>query len=250
MIRRWLPLVLALLLLFVSARAEPLVFGDDLTGSRMATLRPEAPESPVYDSSCRSPHIVTEDVSAGVINQYYQVLMDQALSFDVPMMADYYSSDPEITEDIRESVTYSITCNNDDYLGVLIRTEGMDFNTFQAHTFSRLNLRAGSSVTLPYLLGILDSGEENTWLQDRQTAKANNLVRGMVWERILDRGKEIPFYEGLTREFLDYSFFPEEDFYLDESGEPVFFLNPGVAAEVSAGMITFPITLEEILDEM
>ena len=43
---------------------------------------------------------------------------------------------------------------------------------------------------------------------------------------------------------------PEEDYYLDENGEPVFYINPGSAAPVEFGLLTFPITLEEIDDEL
>ena len=51
------------------------------------------------------------------------------------------------------------------------------------------------------------------------------------------------------KEELEYVFFPEEDFYLNEDGAPVFYLQPGIVDE-SDVLTTFPFTIEEILDEM
>jgi hypothetical protein len=56
-------------------------------------------------------------------------------------------------------------------------------------------------------------------------------------------------YDGLDRESLEYGFFPEEDFYLDETGNPVFYLEPGFAKDGGEPLL-FPISIEEILDEM
>ena len=105
-------------------------------------------------------------------------------------------------------------------------------------------------MALPYLLGMLASDESDTWLQDRQTAKADALVRQMVWDALQDRdGADLELYEDLEESMLEYGFFPEEDFYLDETGNPVFYLQPGFA-EDSGRLITFPISTEEILDAM
>ena len=60
-------------------------------------------------------------------------------------------------------------------------------------------------------------------------------------------------YGGRTEEDLSTVFFPEENFYLDENGDPVFYLQPGdVFEEVPEGMelLTFPIPLEDIRDEL
>ena len=60
-------------------------------------------------------------------------------------------------------------------------------------------------------------------------------------------------YGDLTEETLSYIFFPEENFYLDEDGNPVFYLQPAdVFADVPEGtdLFTFPIDLEDILDEL
>ena len=60
-------------------------------------------------------------------------------------------------------------------------------------------------------------------------------------------------YGGLTREDLTTVFFPEESFYLDENGDPVFYMQPGDIFEVipeGMDLLIFPIPLEDILDEL
>jgi len=75
-------------------------------------------------------------------------------------------------------------------------------------------------------------------------------VREMVWESLQERdGKDLELSAEMEEEILEYGFFPEEDFYLDETENPVFYLQPGFA-ENSDRVITFPMTIEEILDEM
>ena len=118
----------------------------------------------------------------------------------------------------------------------------------QAADIARKGLKPGSSVALPYLLGLLESEESDTWLQNRQTGKADDAVRKMVWERLREMDG-IEIREDLQEEDLEYVFFPEEDFYLDETGEPVFYLQPGFADD-STRLVTIPISVDDILDEM
>jgi len=89
----------------------------------------------------------------------------------------------------------------------------------------------------------------DTWLQERQTEKADACVRALIWERIEDNPEDLPYFDTFTEEDLARIFYPEEDFYLDENGNPVFYLQPGFAME-GGGLTEIPITLEEILDEM
>ena len=144
----------------------------------------------------------------------------------------------------------------DDYLSVLITTaytmNGYARTVVAAHTFTLKGDMAGSATNLPRYLGLLDDGETDEWLRTRQTEKADGVIRGIIWQKIAAmQGKgEVPLYDGLNEDVLEYAFYPEEDFYLDANGEPVFFLQPGVIAPDDAGTILFPITREEIDDEM
>ena len=243
--RRWLGFLTGAVFALTAAEAlaDPLGRTEDLAAEVRVTLNDQAEY--IYDYAY--PQVDPQDPSAELINSFYRYLADDAVGFEIPMNADYYRGQG-VQEDVRVEIRYQITCNNDDFFGVLIHTTQGEFESWAGHTFSRKNLKPGSSVALPYLLGLLDSGENDTWLENRQTAKADALVRGMVWDR-LNEQEDLALREDLEEESLDFGFFPEEDFYLDESGNPVFYLQPGFA-EDSTRLITFPISLEEILDEM
>jgi len=243
----FLALALIPALLSGTGRAEPLMLAEDLADE----IRVELNDRASYVYSYRYPQADSADPSAELINSFYRYRADDAAGFEIPMNADYYrGQDP--SEDITVRITYTVTCNNDDFFSVLLRTEQGELLTFAGHTFSRKDIKPGSSVALPYLLGLLQSDETDTWLQDRQTAKADALVREMVWDRLGDltaENPEIRLPETMEEEALDYAFFPEEDFYLDETGNPVFYLQPGFA-EGTDELLCFPISIEEILDEM
>ena len=154
-------------------------------------------------------------------------------------------------------VTYEVTCQTADYLSILItkhtKRPDSESTTISGHVFALTGSRAGEIISLPYLLGILtQDGKVDTWLQDRQTAKADNCVRELVWaeiERMMKSG-DVPFYDGLTFEELEAAFYPEEDFYLDENGDPMFYLLENTVALPEAGILLVPISLETLLDEL
>ena len=117
--------------------------------------------------------------------------------------------------------------------------------------------REGNRTILHYVkfVGetVLYSTENEEWKQDFQTEKADTLIREMVWDLIEENENNFD-YNGLTEEALSHIFFPEEDFYLDENGDPVFYLQPGDVyydnVPEGVGLITFPLALEDILDEL
>lgn len=245
--KKALILAAALWLAMFSAAAEPLAMQADLADTVTTPIYADRPEGPAYVYSYAYPQADPSDPSAELINTFYAYIVDDTRAFEIPMnVENWMKSGDEASHEA--TVSYVITCNNDDFLSVLLKKEEDGFVNYSGHTFSRKNIKPGSSVALPYLLGILESGEKDTWLQDRQTAKADALVRSMVWE-MLPR-LNVPLWEDLEEDMLEYIFFPEEDFYLDEDGNPVFYLEPGTAADPVWGLLTFPISIEDILDEM
>ena len=154
------------------------------------------------------------------------------------------------------NITGEVTCNSDDYFSVRVTTEsfrGAAVSVVVAgHVFARHGEKAGSAVSLPFMLGILKADETDQWMQDRQTAKADDMVRRLVWEVIQEQlaAGEVAYYDDLTYETLENVFYPEEDFFLDENGDPVFFLQESMVAPQTEGILYFPFTLEELLDEI
>jgi len=250
--KRLLPLLLALTLLFASACADPLPLLEDYADSVEVLYDESDPARGRFVYSYRYPHADESAEGGEAVNSYYGYKVKDTQDFDIPITADAYLGEG-ITASL--TITYSVTCNNDDYFSVLLHrvTESgsePSSDVWEGNVFSRRGGSTGLTCTLPQLLGILATDENDTWLQDRQTEKAEKLVRDIIWERIEDNPDGIDYYPDFVREDLDHYFFPEQDFYLDENGDPVFFLQVGIAAPESAGIIAFPIPLEEITDEL
>ena len=251
--KRYMALFACLILAALSALslAEPMTLGDDLAG---VVCWPEGSDEShaAYVFSYRYPQLLGDSENAGVINEFYAYTADDDLTFKAPMDAD--SLPPDALPSRRE-VSYEITCNNDEYFSVLLRSSasinGEDILTCSAQVFCHTSGKAGHLITLPYLLGILEGGENDTWLEERQKLKANTCVNDMIWAQIEARAaRGESFLPDFDRELLEAYFYPEEDFYLDEHGNPVFFLQPGIAQEEAAGILLFTSTLDELLDEI
>ena len=244
--KRFLSLLLISVLLGSAALADPLTLLDDYT-----EYYEDEYDGGTFVCSYRYPHVDESAEGGAEINAFYDYLLSDTLSNYVPMFQDAYEG-----EDASITADYTITCNSDEFFSVLVRTEKINPDQaliyWEAHVFSRTE-SGGTTYTLPKYLGILESDENDTWMQDRQTGKADTLVREMVWDMIQENEAGIEYRDDFDEESLSKVFFPEEDFYLDETGNPVFYLQPGdVYDEVpeNAGLITFPILREDILDEM
>ena len=244
-------LSIAMVLLCGSAIADPLPMTEDLTGEITIYYNGTDSADGSFTYSYRYPAADPEHPDAAIVNSFFEYEVSDTIGFRAPMDAENWESSGDT---VRKDVSYTVTCNNDSYFSVLVYTREItadgDFGSYAGDTFSRTEKKPGYTTTLPQILGILSSYESDTWLQERQTAKADAFVRSMIWERIEDNPDDFPYYEDFSEEDLEYIFYPEEDFYLDESGNPVFFIQPGDAAPPESGLLIFPITLEEILDEM
>ena len=249
--KRVLSVLLLLSLLALPALADPLPLLEDYTAEIAQPYDENDPSAGTFIYRCRYPHADDSSAGGSEINAFYEYLMNDTLDNYIPLLQDAYEG-----YDSSMVVTYTVTCNNDEYFSVLIRTDrdnpDLRLTTWEGHVFSRTKGSPGQTYTLPKVLGILSANENDEWLQNRQTEKANSVIREMVWDMIQDNPEGLD-YGDVTEESLDYVFFPEENFYLDENGDPVFYLQPGdIFSEVpeGTGLFTFPIALEDILDEL
>ncbi|MBR4082123.1 MAG: hypothetical protein IKK21_10100 [Clostridia bacterium] len=248
--KKLLALVLIACMLPLSTLAVEL--GEDVTGT---VCWPEGTDetTAVYVYRYAYPTVAGEDDIAGLINENFAYMIEDALAFKVPMTGETLESTDvqAYTNELSR-----ITCNNDEYLSVLVVSEAFlgaaAQEVYYGYTFSLTGLRAGQVTSLPRLLGILKDDEEDTWMQERQTRKANELVWGLVWGIIEEQQREglITFDPDLSFEMLQQDFYPEQDFYLDENGNPVFFIQAATIASAADGVLTFPFTVEELLDEL
>lgn len=250
--KRFLSLMLALLLSAAPALAETITLDEPLTG---VVCWPEgsteADAAYVYRYSY--PHVAGDGEVAGTINETYAYLVEDALAFTVPITAETLES-----TDVQAytNVVSQVTCLNDAYLSVLIVTESFlgasSMEVYAGHTFALTGERAGIATSLPRLLGLLDDKETDEWLLDRQTAKANDLVWGLVWSIMEEQraAGDVNFDPDLTYDMLTQDFYPEEDFYLDGDGNLVFFIQAATVASAADGVLTYPFSLEELKDEL
>ncbi len=255
MLKRISALALALMLMYACAAAGALNTVAPLEG---VAVYPEgaAEETAVYVYRYSYPQVEATDESAAeaaeTINALYQYLVSDAVSFKVPM---YGGMMPE-GEKAETVIETQVTCSSELWYSVLVRTTtlmmGDASEVYSAQVFATSTDKPGNVITLPYLLGLLAEDESDTWLQDRQTEKANECVRQFVWAALNERAAagEITLAEEMDYEWFTALFNPEEEFYLDERGEPVFFVQPGMVCDVSSGLLLFPLTIEEIEDEL
>ena len=114
--------------------------------------------------------------------------------------------------------------------------------TLHAQTYARDGLYAGQELTLTRLLGLEQDGDE-------EPSIASQLVYDLIWQIVeADRQNiESEYLEELSRADFENAFFPERDFYLDEDGNAVFFIQTGEIAVEAAGVLIFPFSPAELL---
>lgn len=246
-------LVLLILVLAVApALADPLALLEDLSEEVSEPYNPDDPSEGVFSYSVRYPRVDESAEGSTGINTFYSELFDYETGFTMPMIREAFEGFDSSTV-----ITYTVTCNNDDYFSVLIRKEEVNPDvtrvSWTGNVFSRKEGNNGNTFSLPKLLGILKTTESDETIQDHKTEKADSTIREMVWDMIEENEDGID-YNGLTEEALSHIFFPEEDFYLDGDGEPVFYLQPGDVyyddVPEGTGLLIFPISMEDILDEI
>ena len=255
--KRFAVFIMALLLLIPAASADPLPLAEEGLSETITVFYNGSDDSDGrYVWSCRYPRVRDEvDLSAVCVNEYYRKMVEEYVDFYGPSQAQEYSGqhlDATIT------VSFEVTCNNDDFFSVLIHKtediEGEVTESWEGNTFARSSEVIGSLTSLPKLLGLVDAGESDDWLEDRQTMKVWEVLCSMVWDAIRNSPDRMGCYESLEKEDLEEIIDPElsldQDFYLDESGNLVFFILPGRAAPADAGLLTFSFDLEELRDEL
>lgn len=250
---RMLILLLALTFLPLTGMAEaPLSFADDLTGVyTWPEGASEAEASYVY-RYCY-PQFAGDGDAALTINEIFQYEVSYALDFDCPMNG---SSHPAEDGQMVVDISYEVTHLSEDALSLrvdkVVTVGGQAVRVIKGYTFGLTGSLSGTVTALPYLLGVIEKGETDEWLVERQTAKVDACAREMVWALIeRDMKKEgSVLYGDLTLEEFEWGFYPEEDFYLDEAGDFVFFVQEGVIAPSEAGPFFYTITMDELLDEL
>ena len=242
-------LLMSLLIIFC-VYADPLNQDDDYSGVLVILYDETDPEAGSFTFSWKYPRISESELDADIVNGFYleQIDMDET---NMRFFADGYA---DSGESVVKEISYTVTCNNDDYFSVLL-VQNLSVGErhriiWSGNTFSRKHGEVGAAFDLPRLLGILEGAEQDEYMIDRQSDKASDIVLEIIMDRIFENPDDLPYYDEVTFDYLQLYISPQEDFYLDENGDPVFFVSPGTIADESLGYIVFPVSLEDILDEL
>ena len=177
-----------------------------------------------------------------LINQYYLELAARLEAGQLPPGA-VWSADDQSGGDAPGSweLGYEITRNDAEYLSVVLHLRqlsgGGETETLSADTFLRGEVPR--RLTLSELLGAEAADGD---------ANAADLVYDLIWE-IVQVGMENvegDYLDSLTLDSVRSALDPETDFYLDENGNIVFFIEPGLLAGEIAGVLLYPFSPYEL----
>ena len=177
-----------------------------------------------------------------LINQYYLELAARLEAGQLPPGA-VWSADDQSGGDAPGSweLGYEITRNDAEYLSVVLHLRqlsgGGETETLSADTFLRGEVPR--RLTLSELLGAEAADGD---------ANVADLVYDLIWE-IVQVGMENvegDYLDSLTLDSVRSALDPETDFYLDDNGNIVFFIEPGLLAGEIAGVLLYPFSPYEL----
>lgn len=207
-------------------RFEGLLLSDPLSGT---IVRPEGADASqaVFKVQYTFPQFYPDSATANLINAYFQRL-------DADGLFDVWDGSYEIN--------FEMMHNSARYLSIMLTryTASNAQESACAVTFALDGIYAGKNILLNEMLGI------------DQLSQAEAIVYELVWQiiqRELIQGTG-DYLEGITKHSLYESFAPEKDFYLDDDGNIVFFIQPGFISAEIAGILRFPFSPAELLAEI
>ena len=180
------------------------------------------------------------------INQYYQDMAARLEAGELPPGAAW-SAEDDGEEPENWTLDYEITRNDAKYLSVVLHLRQLsgsgETETLSADTF--LRGEQPHKATLSELLGA-DAAPQSA--DSTASTDAADLVYGLIWE-IVQVGMENvegDYLDSLTLDNVRSALDPETDFYLDDNGNIVFFIEPGLLAGEIAGVLLYPFSPYEL----
>lgn len=176
----------------------------------------------IYHYTCRYPVIQGDGPVAESLNHFFERAVSEMTDLVLPM----YAADPDMAGDGNRVLKqeYEITCNNGKLFSTLMRQEMGDVGKEQVSLFSQVfaleGPYQGETLTLRGMLGEIGDSSD-------QIAQ---LVLNDIWQKIEQEMKEegSAWQKDLTLDTLSKDFFPQEQFYADQEGRAVFYLEPGL----------------------
>ncbi len=246
--KRLFCLTVALCLLASVALAQPAVETTPLTGTRYYPNGTNA-DTATYSFSFAFPQFAGSGETEKAINSLF-AFMAAGLANSTPPDAVTDGQAPEAGSPAYYThLDYRITRNDDDYLSVLLSNRqflgNSEAESWTAVVFALSGVYEGQPLSLTQAMGLEQSDGDAA----SDISYASTLVYGLVWQIIQEQVSmgQIDYDPDLTREELQTVFFPESDFYMDENGNFVFYIQAGAIAGEVNGILTYPFSLAELL---
>jgi hypothetical protein len=249
--KKLLFLFIVLLVFPFTAFAAPLDMNPNLEGTLYFPEGSTA-DNAGFTFTYTLPSIVAQNEDDNAINEHFEYMMNDMISFDVPIFA-------ASTADVPGAylhVTSQITCNSDEYFCVLVNRESFSGasvgENWLAYSFARNSDDAGYVLSLANILKLSAAANDDGLAYERATQKANDLVYELIWDIICEQMDSTAndYFEGLSVEDLHAEFYPESDFYLDQDSNIIFYIQQGMVATETAGLLTFSFSIDELLSEL
>ena len=223
----------------------------------------------VYHFTYAYPQVAGDDYTAALINDTYQMALDEMLQLVLPMFANA----PDMRFDGKNEVKhdFEVMCNDGRLLSILqyrSQTMGRDDvrYTLEPLTFDVSGIYAGETLTLRGVI-LVQAGVDPEKL-DSVTAEdypalagiidsSSSLISEVMQEALYGWFKQLQ-QEGLmdaqwTREDYEAEFIPSRDFYATDQGGITFFLPPSLLATPSPyvpSVSYFPDSLNALMLKM
>lgn len=192
----------------------------------------------VYHFTYAYPHVTGGTYAALMVNDTYQMALDEMLQLVLPMFAN----EPTMRYDGKNEVShdFEVKCNNGRFLSVLqkksqTRGEEGTFLSLESLTFDMSGEYQGESLTLR---GVVMVGESTD-----QIAAA---LLPHIYEEFVKLQEKGICKQDVDREMFEIEFSPAIHFYADENGNAVFYLPPSLMETPSFQTHVFIYSPEEI----
>lgn len=254
---------LFLCVLIALAAAAPAL--GEMTVERMEGERyfPDG-ENWVYHFTYAYPHLLGEDYTTALINDTYEMGLDEMIQLVLPMFAN--AEDMRFDGKNEVSHDFSVMCNNGKLLSILQKRSqsmGSQGTTFvlEALTFDVGGMYAGETLTLRgaalILAGVdaqkLDEAAAEDYpgleaLIDGSSAEIASALTPLLYAEFQRLQAENVMDPNAAREDFEIAFSAARDFYADEDDNLVFFLPPSLMREPSFDPPAFAFTPQELND--
>ena len=195
----------------------------------------------------RLPQFTVDQPQSEAINGYFASYATDIVETMIPSVINSLNElpaagDPEYTVDL----DYRIPSQTADFLSVLLVSQQFLGNTLTEQWVSTVfaldGIYAGQPISLSQAMGL---EQDDGFTED----VASELVYGLIWQIIQydSDAMQTAYFPDLTEEEFRLAFTPQDEFYFDEDGNFVFFIQAGTIAGEVEGVLQYPFSLAELL---